>query len=203
MRPYNPHPVRQLTDPPLPAGEGRHWTMPRKRKSGWKYTPTAEHRARLLENLAMARRRKQRRSRRSKSRREAALANLEKARAVLRERGWPHSEKQRAAARENIKKAQAAIHERGLPTTEARRAAIMANLAKAHARLRELKYPRNEKQKAAARANLAKAHEESRKPESYDRYHRHKLKHGLYADLYDKLLGQLADVIAERRRKKG
>jgi len=54
----------------------------------------------------------------------------------------------------------------------------------------------------ASRANLAKAHAESRKPENYDRYHKHKLRHGLYAALYDKLLGQLADAIREKREKK-
>jgi hypothetical protein len=126
----------------------------------------------------------------TQAQRRAASANLAKAREALRARGWPHSDAQRAAARANIQKAQQAVRERGLPTTPARLAANRANLAKANAALRAQGYPRNEKQKEAARQNLLKAWEIShaRDPTSYARCHAHKLRHGLYADVYDALM---------------
>ncbi|MBZ5544728.1 MAG: hypothetical protein LAO07_13785 [Acidobacteriia bacterium] len=139
----------------------------------------------------------------TRAQRQAASANLAKAREALRARGWPHSELQRAAARKNIKKAQAAVSEHGLPTTEARLGANRANLAKANAALRAQGYPRNEKQIAASRANLLKAWEVShaRDPISYKRCHAHKLKHGLYADLLDELMMQYFGQRQPRRTK--
>jgi hypothetical protein len=148
----------------------------------------------------------------TRAQRQAASTNLAKAREALRARGWPHSDVQRAAARANIKKAQQAVHERGIPTTAARLEANRANLAKANAALRAQGYPRNEKQKAAARRNLLKAWEVShaRDPISYARCHAHKLRHGLYADLYDALMMKyfwgfeepLATAGAARRAKR-
>lgn len=148
----------------------------------------------------------------TQAQRRAASANLVKAREALRARGWPHSDVQRAAARKNIKKAQQAIRRHGLASTEARRTSALANLAKANAALRAQGYPRNEKQKEASRRNLLKAWEVShaRDPISYARCHAHKLKHGLYADLYEALMMKyfcgfeepLATAGAARRAKR-
>jgi hypothetical protein len=67
-------------------------------------------------------------------------------------------------------------------------------------------YPRNEKQKDVERADLSKTHEASRPPQNYARYHKHKLKHGLFADKREELLMLYVEMRAEaraRRRKRG
>ncbi len=79
-------------------------------------------------------------------------------------------------------------YRRTKPVTPEHRARLLENLRKAWRAPRRRRGPSTEAQKAAARANLGKARAASDDPANYDRYHSHKLKHGLQARTLEQTL---------------
>ena len=157
------------------------------------YTPTPEHRAKMLENLRKAWAASRAGLPRTPRQEAANRLNITKAWAASRERGWPHTERQLAAARANIKKAQEALRLHGYPSTPRSRGASRANLVKANAALRAKGYPHPASQRAAASRNIRRAWLVSHDPANYARIHAVRLKHGLQVREVERTLALLGE----------
>ncbi len=164
------------------------------------YTPTPEHRAKILENLRKAWARSRAGLPRTPRQEAANRLNIQKAWAAMRERGWPHSQRQRAAARENIKKAQQFIREHGYPSTPRSRAASRANMAKANAARLAKGYAHSARQDAAASRNVRRAWLVSHDPANYARIHAVRLKNGLKVRELERTIEPLGENPAEYER---
>ncbi len=164
------------------------------------YTPTPEHRAKILENLRKAWAASRAGLPRTPRQEAANRLNIQKARAVLQAMGGANTPRQRAAARENIKKAQQYIREHGHPSTPRTRAAARANLVKANAVLRAKGYPHPPSQRAAASRNIRKAWLVSHHAANYPRIHAVHLKHGLQVRALERTIAPLGEDPAEYAR---